>query len=725
MNPGTHDPMQQTQPPPSEVNALLVLYNARRYAEAESRTRTLLEQYPQFGFGWKLLGGTQQMQGKDAQPAFQKVVELMPNDAEAHYNLGVILKSKGQLNQAATSYQRAITLKPEYAEAHSNLGNTLKDLGQLKDALASYRRALKLKPDSADTHNNLGTALKDLGQLNDALTSYRQAIALQPDFAWAHYNLGNAQKQLGQLDEALHSYRRAITLKPDFADAHNNLGAVLQALGQPDAALASFRRAEELQPQSLQHAIYTRLLLPVIPESPASIAEWRDRYQNGIAKLMDAAGTLDEPGDKLSGFSFYLAYHNANDRPLMEALCRLFRARVPEFNFTAPHVQLWRSPSERGQRIRIGFLSEFLNDHTIGKHYQGFIRHLDRKRFEVVVIHSSKSRRDAFRQKLDTLADKVLTLPAGLKNQQQAVAAEQLDVLFYPDIGMAPSTYFLAYARLAPVQATSWGHPDTTGLDSMDYYISAMSNEPESAEKNYTERLIRLNRLPCFYEQTPASSMPPLSKAELGLPESGTLYGCPQNLFKLHPDFDAVLAAIAAGDPTGYLILPEGKHAAWTELLKVRWAKTFPGLGERVIFLPRMSWERFMAMMAQMDVLLDPLHFGSGNTLYDAMLNGTPVVTWPGEFARGRNVAAAYRQMGVDDAPIAQHLGDYAPLALALGRDPERRQALRIASLEAAGRELFEDKQAVREFEAFLEAAVDAAGQGEVLATEWRAPSSA
>ena len=152
------------------------------------------------------------------------------------------------------------------------------------------------------------------------------------------------------------------------------------------------------------------------------------------------------------------------------------------------------------------------------------------------------------------------------------------------------------------------------------------------------------------------------------MPETGILYGCPQNLFKLHPDFDAVLAAIAAGDPAGHLILPEGKYPAWTELLKARWAKTFPVLTERVVFLPRMSWDRFMAMMAQMDVLLDPLHFGSGNTFYDAMVNGTPVVTWPGRFARGRNVAAAYRQMGVADAPIAQHLEDYAPLALAFGK---------------------------------------------------------
>ena len=777
-----------TEPPRADVEALLALYNGRRYAEAESRTRALLGHYPECGFGWKLLGGTLQMQDKDALPAFQKAADLMPADPEAHYNLGVVLKSAGRLEEAAASYRRAVKLKPDYAEAHSNLGNILNDLGQHTEAIASYRHALKIRPDDADAHNNLGTALKDLGQLDDAIANYRRAVALKPGFVLAHYNLGNALKGLGQLDaavtsyrraieikpdfaeahnnlgtalkdqnqfdaaltsyrrvlelkpdyaeahnnlgvalkdlgrleEALASYRKAIALKPDYAEAHNNLGTVLQTLGQTDAALESFRRAEELQPQALQHAIYSRLLLPVIPESAESITEWRERYQNGIAALMNIPGALDEPGDKLAGTTFYLAYHNASDRPVMESLCRLFRARVPELTATASHVQGWRSPADRGQCIRVGFLSEFLFDHTIGKHYQGFIRHLDRSRFEVVVIHGPKSRSDTFRQNLDATADKVLTLPAGLKNQQQAVAAQQLDVLFYPDIGMAPSTYFLAYSRLAAVQATSWGHPDTSGLDTMDYYVSAVSNEAEQSEAYYTEKLIRLNRLPCFYFQTPASSIPKLSKAELGLPETGVLYGCPQNLFKLHPDFDAVLAAIAAGDPKGHLILPEGKYAAWTDLLKTRWAKTFPILTERAVFLPRMSWDRFMAVLAQMDVLLDPLHFGSGNTFYDAMVNGTPVVTWPGRFARGRNVAAAYRQMGVADAPIAQHLEDYAPLALALGSDTERRRALQLASLEAAGREIFEDMQAVREFESFLEAAVKAAGRGGVLTQGWR-----
>jgi protein O-GlcNAc transferase len=783
MKPKKPSSEQPPEPPRNEVESLLALYNARRYAEAESRTRALLNKYPEFGFGWKLLGGAQQMQGKDALPAFRKVTELMPADPEAHFNLGVVLKGAGRLEDAAASYRKAIALNPGYAEAHSNLGNTLNDLGKHKEAIASYRHAIKIRPADADAHNNLGTALKDLGQLDDAIASYRKAVALKPDYVLAHYNLGNALKELGQPDEAIASYRKAVALKPDFAEAHNNLGTVLkdrnqfeaalasyrrvielkpdfaeahnnlgvvlkdmgrledalasyrkaialkpdyaeaynslgmalQTQGQLDAVLECFHRAEKLQREALHNAIYSRLLLPVIPESAESIIAWRERYQKGIAELMNIPGTLDEPGDKLGGITFYLAYHNADDRPVMESLCRLFRKRVPELAYTAPHVQGWRPPAERGQRIRVGFLSEFLFEHTIGKHYQGFIRNLDRNRFEVVVMHGPKSRSDAFRKNLDASADKVVLLAANLKSQQQAVAAERLDVLFYPDIGMAASSYFLAYARLAPVQATSWGHPDTSGLDTMDYYVSGMGNETDVADDYYTERLIRLNRLPCYYYPTPASSIPELSKAELGLPETGTLYGCPQNLFKIHPDFDSILAAIAEGDPSGYMVMPVGRQPAWTGLLTARWAKNFPLLNQRVVFLPRTSWDRFMAMMAQMDVLLDPLHFGSGNTFYDAMVTGTPVVTWPGRFARGRNVAAAYRQMGVADAPVASDLKDYAPLALALGRDTERRRALQLASLEAAGRELFEDIQAVREFETFLEDAVVAAGRGELL----------
>ena len=125
-----------------------------------------------------------------------------------------------------------------------------------------------------------------------------------------------------------------------------------------------------------------------------------------------------------------------------------------------------------------------------------------------------------------------------------------------------------------------------------------------------------------------------------------------------------------------------------------------------------------MALMEHFDVLLDPIHFGSGNTLYEAMVYGTPIVTWPGQFMRGRIVAGAYQQMGLADAPIAERLENYAPLALALGRGSERQQALRERTA-AAAEHLFADHQAVREFETFLIAAVEAAAKGQRLPVGW------
>jgi tetratricopeptide (TPR) repeat protein len=235
-------------PSPVEINALIALYNARRYAELESQARFLVSQCPDFGFGWKLLGGALQMQGKNALPAFQKTAQLLPGEADAHYNLGVALKSSGLLEDAAASYRRALKIKPDYAEAHGNLGNVLKELGRPKDAVDSYRRALALKPDSPETHNNLGNALKELGQPEEAVANYRQALARKPDYVDAHYNLGNVLKELGQLEDAVASYRKAIEMKPDFAEAHSNLCVVLTDLGQFNEAVTICRHVLEIKP---------------------------------------------------------------------------------------------------------------------------------------------------------------------------------------------------------------------------------------------------------------------------------------------------------------------------------------------------------------------------------------------------------------------------------------------------------------------------------------------
>ncbi|MHB9101235.1 MAG: tetratricopeptide repeat protein [Sulfuricella sp.] len=235
-------------PPPDKINRLVAFFNAGRYVELESQARLLLEQYPDSGFGWKALGASLKAQGKDSLPALQKATELEPGNAEAHNNLGVALKSLGQLDGAAASYRRALEIKPDYAEAHYNLGITLQELGQLDGAVACYRRVLEIKPDYIEALSNLALTLKDLGQLEGAVTCLRRALEIKPDYAWLHSNLGSALKDLGHLDGAVASYRRALEINPDYAEAHSNLGSALKEFGQFEAAAASLRRALEIKP---------------------------------------------------------------------------------------------------------------------------------------------------------------------------------------------------------------------------------------------------------------------------------------------------------------------------------------------------------------------------------------------------------------------------------------------------------------------------------------------
>lgn len=678
----------------------------------------------------------------EAADAYRAILQAQPGHADASHNLGVLTLASGAAAAALPHLKAALEGNPaqgqfwlSYIEAliragHAETAQHLLDEGRRRglrgaqvDSLAAILRARPETAGDADAHYRLGNALRAQGRLGEAEASFRRAVALRPAFAEAAINLGSSLHALGRLEEAEAVCRRALEHAPERLELLGNLGNILRDLDRLDEAEACFRRALALHPQAEAHAFHASMLLPVFPDSPAAIDESRARFAAGVASLSapaGVAGALDDPGGRVHLAAFYLAYHDRDDRSLMESVGRMFRARLPVLNATAPHLPSWQPPAARAERIRVGILSEYLSSHTVGKLCQGLIAQLDRGRFEVLAIHAlAATAPDSLREAIDRLADRSVTLPPGLVAQQQAVAGLQLDVLFYPDIGMSPTTYFLAFARLAPVQAVGWGHPDTSGLDTLDYFVSADPIEPQGADAHYTERLIRLSRLPCFYQPLVAPNRIP-DRAALGLPEEGTLYVCPQSLFKFHPDFDAVLADIAAGDPAGHILVLESHVAAWSALLRRRWAGRHPILLERVRFLPRLALDRFMALLAHADVLLDPLHFGSGNTLYEGMVYGTPVVSWPGRFMRGRIVAGAYRQMRVAGAPIAERIDDYAPLALALGRDPERRAALRRASTAAAGPGLYADRQVVREFESFFAAAVAAAARGERLPPGWR-----
>ncbi|NQV84719.1 MAG: tetratricopeptide repeat protein, partial [Rhodospirillales bacterium] len=714
---------------------------------------------PDYAMAHNNLGNTLLELGRldEAIASLHKALIENPDFVVAHNNLGNALKALGKLDQAVDSYQRALSLKPDYAEAHNNLGNALTKQGRLDEAVASYHTALSLKPDLADAHNNLSTALKDLGRLDEAVASCQKALSLHPDYAEAHSTLGNALRELGKPDEAAGCYQKAITLKPDFAEAHNNLGNTFQELGNLDEAITCYHDALTIKPDyaeahsNLELAyreqgkvdeaakqidlalsfkpenagwlIRKALLLPIVPSSQEEIQRHRETLQKAIQDLLKQNLTLENPSVEVGVTNFYLAYHNQNNREIQEDIARLYAAACPSLTYEAEHCRPeGRKDRDKKDILRIGILSTFLFDHTIGLLTRGFIQHLSRDRFEVILFRPPR-KKDKISEAMEQTADKVVPLSGNLKRDHHTIEAERLDILFYPDIGMSHYPYCLAFARLAPIQAVTWGHPDTTGIPNVDYFISSELLEISDPLDHYSERLIKLRNVPTYYiyPDLPETKYP---AGDFGLPEDIRLYVCPQSLFKFHPQFDTVLGELLRRDPQGCLVLINDQAGGnWQKLLLERFSQVFPDVVERVLFVPKMPREKFLGLLLLADALIDIPTFSGGNSSLEALSMGVPIATWPQEFMRGRVTAAFYKQMGLSGL-IATDAESYLQLALRLAQDADFKSQMQ-ADIKANIDTLFERLETVQEMENFFIAAFEAWRTGGVLKNsstgEWSA----
>ena len=184
----------------------------------------------------------------EALASLERAIRLSPKDPLYHFERGNALKELGRGAEARQSFEATLALAPRYAEAHNNIGILLKDEDRFAEALGHYDKAISLKPGYAEAHSNRGNALKELERFSEALASYDQALRLKPDYAEAYSSRGNVLARLDRLEEALGSHDRAIQLRPDYAEAHSNRGNVLKDLGRHGEALESYERAIRLRP---------------------------------------------------------------------------------------------------------------------------------------------------------------------------------------------------------------------------------------------------------------------------------------------------------------------------------------------------------------------------------------------------------------------------------------------------------------------------------------------
>ena len=219
--------------------------------------------------------------------------------------------------------------------------------------------------------------------------------------------------------------------------------------------------------------------------------------------------------------------------------------------------------------------------------------------------------------------------------------------------------YYLSLIRLAKHQIMSWGHPETTGSDSIDFFLCSKSLITDETSKSYSEKLLLMNHLPMIYEMPKIEQR--INDTELS---KNNIYSCPQTMFKFHPDFDHILAEILKKDKKGVLYLIKDTNKVYFKKLIERFKKIEFFDLDRVIFLDPLSRDNYINHLGTSSVLLDPLYFGAGNSFHESMVYGTPTITMPTKFIKSRIVNAAYIQMEIDNPPVVGNKKEYVELAI-------------------------------------------------------------
>ena len=590
------------------------------------------------------------------------------------------------------------------ASRQFQLGNRAYDVRDFAAASRHYGAAAQLRPHDAKAWINLGLSLLHANAPAQARAPLEKAVALAPGEVKPLVLLAAALQRMRANDaEQIPVLERALALSPGAIDLRMQLATSQFGVGEHTGAHANLRRVLELAPDNLI-ARWQSFQIPeaIVAPDQAARDDYLVRWRRGIEWFeaidwSDPRFAAQAQDTLVCATNFYLAYLGL---PLVEeqrrnanVLRKLARTAYPTL------TDVPARPIGAGRR-RIAIFSASLNAHSVSRVWSSTLLALPSADFELAAFYP------------DTVEDastanwrrRVTRFEGGNRSVEAWVSALRAwapDVVFFPDIGMNRITQAVAALRHAPVQVAAWGHPVTTGLDTIDYFLSADACEPDDAAEHYVERLIRLPRLGCYLD-------PPSNYARAAADMDADRefrFVCVQSADKLHPGHDALFARILKANPRARLdILCSAKASATAAALAARMQQEFSHHGvdfeRRCRVHARLPLDAYYRFLDEADACLDSLDFSGGITSLDALWRELPIVTLPGALMRGRQTYGMLRLLELDEL-IAADADAYVRIATRLVQEAPWRAALTL-SIRARKQALYQDESCVAALTQFL-----------------------
>ena len=635
-----------------------------------------------------------------AEQAYETILAREPVNVDALNLLGIIKAQKGELAAAEKLLLAALGQAPSAPLVLLNYGNVLSAQKRHDEAVSQYDRALDAAPGYADAWTNRATSLRALGRTRDALESAERALKITPHIAEAWCLRGEVLFDLGRDEEALQSLDRALALKPVLRAALFMKAQICVKRRRQADALALFDKLVTLGGGSVP-AHWLRALA-ALPTAAVSESEAADASRELSSRIDDLRALGLEQAHHCVGALtlFGLTYQEQNNRSVFAkygALCADAMARWQSAERNTPSAR-----AKGGARLRLCIVSSHLREHSVWHAItRGLIQHLDRGRFELFLVNLDDAPPDAETAWAKAHCDHYAEGRRGFSAWRDTISASEADIILYPEIGTDPTTFKLASLRLAPVQATTWGHPHTTGLPTIDMFVSAEAFEPPEADEHYSEKLVRLPRFGCCFAPHDVSKVD-IDLARLGLAADRPILLSPGTAYKYAPQHDWVLAEIAKRLGRCHIVFFANKDLEdLNAKLWERLAQVFAARGlqftEHCVVVPWQNRSSYYALLRRGDLMLDTIGFSGFNTAMGALECGLPVVAYEGRFMRGRFASGLMRSIDLHDL-VAGDARAYVDLSVSLASDPGRRRRAR-QQIELARDQLFHDRGIVRSWQ--------------------------
>ncbi|MDM3859421.1 MAG: glycosyltransferase [Aphanizomenon gracile PMC644.10] len=546
----------------------------------------------------------------------------------------------------------------------------------------------------------LGNSLFSQSKYQEAIIQYQKFRQIQignPEFYWS---FSECFRRLNLLEQCFAVLQEGIKLYPVNAKLHFTVIVNYQMSGRVQEAITAANIALHNLPNNRTFQLIFNLILPSVYDQVEEINAYRQRFKQGLDNLINniPLNNIEDQQNTLIATScwtnFYLPYQ-ADNVLILQSQYGSWLHQIMKANYPQWGMPLLMPPLKENQKIRIGYASHYLHSYSGTLWLTGWLRYCDHNNFEIYCYYTG-NQADAITEKFQEYSDFFYHIPDNLPAVCEQIIADKLHILVYPEIGMDAPTMQMAGLRLAPVQCAAWGHPVTTGLPTIDYFLSSELMEGQNAQEHYSEKLILLPNIGVSY---PKPYIPSVIKtrSDYGLSDDDVIYLCCQAPFKYLPQYDFIVAEIASRVSQAKFVFLRGN------VLKPRLQRAFAAVGlnseDYCVHLNIPERLDYLMINLLSDVYLDTFTWSGGNTSLEAIACNLPIVTCPGEFMRGRHTDSFLKMIGVTDT-IASNEQEYIEIAVRLGLDKPWRRS--IAERMSQNHDcLFDDKACVTGLESF------------------------